>query len=77
MQEVPKVICECGKLGTWMYMPQSWVACDKCVPRGCSCQEDKTEPCVEWWYDEDGFEIEESAKDVLVKSYEKYKDDNE
>jgi len=21
----------------WYYMPGTWQACDKCVPRGCSC----------------------------------------
>ena len=59
--------CECGKLAVWYYMPNDneWVACDDCVPRGCSCnnEEDVDEkgrklPCCEWWYDENGWEIE-------------------
>ena len=32
--------CKCGKLATWVYMPKSEdypFYCDKCVPRGCSC----------------------------------------
>lgn len=53
-----------------MYMPNDHEAlyCDNCVPRGCSCntdpetgEDDKDEqgrdlPCVEYLYDEKGFE---------------------
>ncbi len=35
-------ICDCGEIATWLYMPSSESKehpfyCDKCVPRGCSC----------------------------------------
>ena len=59
--------CKCGKLAVWYYMPNDnkWVACDDCVPRGCSCnyEEDVDEqgrklPCCEWWYNENRWEIE-------------------
>lgn len=36
----PKAICPCGKPATWAYMPGEEVACDACVPRGCSCNEE-------------------------------------
>jgi len=29
--------CPCGKPAIWMYMPGDEVACNDCVPRGCSC----------------------------------------
>lgn len=36
------MLCDCGKLATWCYMPgysngDSPYHCDDCVPRGCSC----------------------------------------
>jgi hypothetical protein len=46
--------CE-KKLATWIYMPaiagENFLACEDCVPRGCSCNEpdDKESPCCEWW----------------------------
>ena len=45
-------ICECGKTAVWMYMPgrEEDVACDDCVPRGCSCN---MEPIDENWENED------------------------
>lgn len=42
--------CKCGQKAVWIYMPDSTVACDDCVPRGCSCQEklkDGVEPIFE------------------------------
>lgn len=39
-QNTGKEICKCGGLATWCYMPSSTgngYYCDKCVPRGCSC----------------------------------------
>jgi len=63
----------CGKKPYWMYMPDSSLTeeeryyCDKCVPRGCSCnideftgKEDLDEqgrllPCCEYIYSEFGF----------------------
>ena len=39
-----KKICDCGKLAVWLYAPDSkYVACDECVPRGCSCNRDLKE----------------------------------
>lgn len=57
-------------------------ACEKCVPRGCSCndepidgdwentsdtnwlrptdEEGREEPCCEWWYDQNGWDKEET-----------------
>lgn len=36
-----KKICACGKLAVWLYAPDSKnFACDDCVPRGCSCNND-------------------------------------
>ena len=38
--------CDCGKPGVWYYMPAvenndfNHFACDECVPRGCSCNEE-------------------------------------
>lgn len=42
-----KYQCECGKLATWSYMPNTsqpcyTYYCDDCVPRGCSCNEEYT-----------------------------------
>lgn len=38
-----KIKClKCGQLATWFYMPadsSDHAYCDKCVPRGCSCNE--------------------------------------
>lgn len=31
-------ICKCGAPGVWEYVPGDSVACEECVPRGCSCQ---------------------------------------
>ena len=51
----------CGKKrATWCYMPSWYCACDECVPRGCSCNQDENGvdeldydgqkmPCCEWW----------------------------
>lgn len=49
--------CKCNKMAVWTYMPGDDTEnyCDKHVPRGCSCQEDKDEPCCEYWYDEEGW----------------------
>ncbi len=55
-----------------MYIPgkQGLYYCDNCVPRGCSCnidpdtlEEDKDHlgrlyPCCEYWFDDQGFNIE-------------------
>ena len=42
MAEAPgaEMKCPCGKKATWLYMPGDSVACDDCVPRGCSCQQE-------------------------------------
>ena len=46
--------CE-KKIATWIYMPATYedelLACDDCVPRGCSCNDpgDTESPCCEWW----------------------------
>jgi len=42
MAEAPgaEMKCSCGKTATWIYMPGDLVACDDCVPRGCSCQQE-------------------------------------
>lgn len=31
-------LCKCGAPAVWEYLPGDDVACDNCVPRGCSCQ---------------------------------------
>lgn len=33
------ISCKCGNKATWHYTPcnEDQVACDDCVPRGCSC----------------------------------------
>lgn len=38
-----KLKCKCGKMATWAYVPaeEEWVCCDDCVPRGCSCWNNK------------------------------------
>ena len=38
VQDYP--MCTCGGPATWIYMPGDEVACDDCVPRGCSCQQE-------------------------------------
>jgi len=46
--------CE-KKFATWIYMPDTegrvLLACDNCVPRGCSCNEsnEQDKPCCEWF----------------------------
>lgn len=45
-----KKYCDCGKLAIWCYLPGfgkdiNPYACDDCVPRGCSCNQE--------WVDED------------------------
>lgn len=54
--------CKCGEMAIWCYMPgygdspsQDYF-CDKHVPRGCSCVENKNEPCREFWYDKNGWD---------------------
>lgn len=53
--------CKCGELAVWFYMPGDSCYCDKCVPRGCSCNLDDDDrpilddkgrelPCVEYFY---------------------------
>lgn len=27
----------CAQIASWLYMPGGDLACDECVPRGCSC----------------------------------------
>jgi len=63
-----KLKCKCGKMATWYYMPgeNNWACCDNCVPRGCTyCQilqgldeEGRQLPCIEWWYNEEGWDDE-------------------
>lgn len=35
-----KELCDCGKMATWIYVPDGWFKCDDCVSRGCTCQLD-------------------------------------
>lgn len=38
---LPEGACHsCGKPAIWSYMPGDAEACDDCVPRGCSCNEE-------------------------------------
>lgn len=67
-----KIFCQkCNiKIATWYYMPNGkYYYCDNCVSRGCSCNEDddgnqlkdefgRSYPCVEYDYDENGFDEE-------------------
>ena len=32
-----KVICKCGNVAVWCYLPTDACYCDECVPRGCDC----------------------------------------
>lgn len=39
---VEKILCDCGNVATWCYMPgymdrSNSYSCDDCVPRGCQC----------------------------------------
>ena len=36
----PDICEECGRLATWVYMPNGDLRCDNCVPRGCSCNQE-------------------------------------
>jgi hypothetical protein len=49
---------KCRALATWAYIPgqRCDVYCDRHVPRGCSCQDDRDEPCCEYMYDEEGWD---------------------
>lgn len=40
-----KILCKCGKIATWIYMPSEYDGnyCDNCVPRGCSCNIEQTQ----------------------------------
>jgi hypothetical protein len=54
-----KQLCyKCNSIGTWAYIPgqRCDVYCDRHVPRGCSCQDDRDEPCCEYMYDEEGWD---------------------
>lgn len=69
--------CKCNLMATWWYMPGDAINCfycDKCVPRGCSCNREYDEngniikeyfddigrslPCCEYDYDENGYDKE-------------------
>ena len=96
--------CDCGKLGTWMYIPFGWVVCDECIDnhRGCSCnvrhvdqeappntnmngwkwlienetwtpldQNGKEYPCIEFDYQEDGYEDDICGIDVIERLFGK------
>lgn len=74
----PRKSCSCGMLAVWCYIPScSWpeedrFACDACVPRGCSCNQEfdddgndlgevldefgRKYPCCEWFYDAQGWD---------------------
>lgn len=71
-----KIRCTCGELSTWVYGPgfmglETDYFCDECVPRGCTCG-DPDEPCCEYTYDVDGFEISlAEIFDDSVKVYNK------
>lgn len=41
--------CDCGRKAVWVYMPEpdNWIACEKCVPRGCSCNYEEGTPLGE------------------------------
>jgi hypothetical protein len=39
---------KCLAPATWIYMPSDGSFCDNCVPRGCTCHDDPSEPCVEF-----------------------------
>ena len=43
---IPCIVC--GRKATWSYMPDSSNYCDSHVPKGCSCNDDTIEPCVEY-----------------------------
>ena len=40
----------CDNLAVWLYMPKGDLSCEKCVPRGCSCQME-LKPGVEETYE--------------------------
>lgn len=53
-----KIKCSCGKKAVWIYGPSSdhmkpedRYCCDKCVPRGCSCNWD-VKPGIKYILDE-------------------------
>ena len=68
-------LCSCGKIATWQYDPgpPSQVACDVCVPRGCSCNA-VLKPGATPVFDQEGFETNpphdyEQAKDEIGRAY--------
>jgi len=64
-----KLLCKCGKIATWVYMPSdnNWACCDDHVPRGCSCNIDLKEE-----FYRDDLSIEEL--DELYKHEENFKE---
>ena len=45
--------CDCGKKAVWLYMPSytgpqhNDYYCDDCVPRGCSCNAELKDNCID------------------------------
>jgi hypothetical protein len=69
-----KWTCEmCDKMATWIYMPDSNFYCDEHVSGGCSCREDKNQPCIEYEYSKDGFVYGTWAHDILMKMFKNSK----
>lgn len=54
-----KQLCECGEIATYMYMPGDEVYCDKCLPRGCSCNNES------FYFGEDAYSKETQIKEFL------------
>jgi hypothetical protein len=60
MNFIPCTIC--GKKAAWSYMPGDGNYCDKCVPRGCSCNRELKEGIP---YDSPAATLPESYYEVL------------
>lgn len=87
-----KIKCsECDNLATWSYMPNcnentsEGFYCDKCVPRGCSCNIYDFETCGEPYdgnvvfYDKDTIDFDEKSfykKRKETSYYYEYLDEN-
>ena len=80
---VPCVVC--GKKAKWSYMPSDQNFCDKCVPRGCSCNKEdgeekpdefgRLQPCVEYTIILEEFHDDKEFIKNGWESYYKYNPD--
>jgi hypothetical protein len=70
-----KELCSCGKMATWIYVPNGWFNCDNCI---CIHKDEfflKYEPGAEFDYCKDGFDVGTDSFDIIAKWFHVTRED--